>query len=118
MAADPVLAQIGGEPIPVELRIAPGERNPPHVDDLAHAKPRASGEIAPGVSGMPYRIEARAHAAPLGLVARLVLSTSPRRSFAASDHVHDAMTRADGHGAAEPAVAGVEPQIGCFVRPT
>jgi hypothetical protein len=35
--ADPVLAQIAGEPVAVELRIAPRERDPPHVHDLAHA---------------------------------------------------------------------------------
>jgi len=35
--ADSVLAQIAGELVAVELRIAPRERDPPHVHDLAHA---------------------------------------------------------------------------------
>ena len=66
--ADPVLAQIGGEPVAAELRIAPRKWNPPHVHDLAHAPSlEQAEELLRGVSGMPYRIEARAHAAPLGL---------------------------------------------------
>ena len=60
--ADPLLPQIGGEAVAVELRIAPRERNPPHVHNLVHAPSLEQAEELLGrVSGMTYRIEAGAH---------------------------------------------------------
>ena len=60
--ADPLLPQIGGEAVAVELRIAPRERNPPYVHNLVHAPSLEQAEELLGrVSGVTYRIEAGAH---------------------------------------------------------
>ena len=73
--ADPLLPHIGGEAVAIELRIAPGERNPPHVHNLVHAPSLEQAEELLGrVSGMTYRIETGAH-----------FSNFARTEFAQSD---------------------------------
>ncbi len=61
-------AQIAGEPLAIELRIAPRERNTPDVHQPMHGPSlQQSDEMLGRMAGMPDREEARAHAVPAGV---------------------------------------------------